>query len=377
MNENYRRVLVIGGGIGGLCAATALRQAGSEVDLVEVKPSWDIAGVGLIQPANALRALASLGLAEACMSQGFPYDSYRYCKADGSLMEQTPGPRVEGSPFPPYNGIRRSALHNILLDGAQQAGAQIRMGCHVVGWTQQPDRVEVRFSDGATGDYSLVVASDGIYSSTRRLLFGDTPSTRTQLTGQSVWRVNMPRPADVDYGVMMIGSNRKAGFIPVTQDSMYLLLVTHEEPGATMPRDRLPALLRERLAPFGGVVERTIHHIDDDTAVVYRPLEVVMMPAPWHAGRVLLVGDAAHASTPHLGQGAAMAIEDVVVLAELVGKQLALEHLMATYMQRRFDRATFIQTASLTIGEFELGRRPGMDLFALLAKARRSVVEAI
>jgi 2-polyprenyl-6-methoxyphenol hydroxylase-like FAD-dependent oxidoreductase len=111
--------------------------------------------------------------------------------------------------------------------------------------------------------------------------------------------------------------------------------------------------------------------------VVYRPLEVVMLPAPWHTGRVVFIGDASHASTPHLGQGAAMAVEDAVVLGELVAASTPVETLGDAFMARRYARATHIQNASFAIGEYEQGRLPDFDLLAVLRDARACAAEAI
>ncbi|MDX3905932.1 MAG: FAD-dependent monooxygenase [Pigmentiphaga sp.] len=370
-NSVYPRILVAGGGIGGLAAATALRQAGCEVDLVEIKTTWEVAGVGIIQPANALRALDTLGLADACLARGFGYDSYRYLAADGSLLNEMPGPKAAGAHRPAYNGIARRALQEILLTAARDAGARLHSGCAIESLQQDEHGVDVIFSDGRAQRYACVVGADGIYSWLRRTLFGT--GIRARPTGQSVWRVMMPRPSWMTWGVMMVGERSKAGFIPISQDQMYLLLVTQEEPGAFMPPGRLHDLLAERLKGFGGMVPEASRTIDGPAGIVYRPMEVVMMPPPWHRGRVMLIGDAAHASTPHLGQGAAMAIEDAVVLADLVRRGLPWEALVANYMQRRFDRATFIQGASFRIGEFEQGREPGLDLFALLGRARETM----
>lgn len=373
-HSKVSKVLIVGGGIGGLMAVTVLRRAGCEVDLVEAKADWQQAGVGIIQPANALRALDSVGLAQACLDAGFAYDGYDYLDAQGKLLHAGPSPKVAAH-LPPNNGILRSRLHEILLAAARASGASLRSGLTWSSMREDAEGVDVEFTDGSAGRYGLVIGADGIYSPLREKLFGLAYAPQT--TGQSVWRLTMQRPAHMRRGVMQSAPNRKAGYIPLSQDLMYLLLVTQESPDRQMTREELPALLRERLQGFGGLVAETMTQITDDCEVVYRPLEIVRLPSPWYVGRTILIGDAAHASTPHLGQGAAMAIEDAVVLAELVAAGLAGEALGQAYMKRRFARASEIQEASIQIGEYEQGRAPGLDLQALLARTRACAAEAI
>lgn len=372
MSREYERALVIGGGIGGLTAAVALARQGCQVDLVEVQKESKVSGVGIIQPSNALRALDSLGLAQACIEQGYAYDRYDYMDAAGNVVNSVPGP-LAAKHLPAYNGIFRGRLQNILLNAAKASGVSIRMGTTMTELAQNADEVTVRFSDGTSGKYGLVVAADGIYSACRMSLFG--LSARPQATGQSVWRVTMPRPAEVTSGVMILGKNSKAGYIPLSAEHMYLLLVTQEDPQKFFSREELRGALLQRLEGYGGLVEKSRAYVTPEADIVYRPLEVVMLPAPWSKGRVLLIGDASHASTPHLGQGAAMAIEDAVVLAELVGKGVPGDQLGSAWEQRRVERASFIQNASIAIGDYEMCKKPDLDLFGLLAQVRARYVE--
>jgi 2-polyprenyl-6-methoxyphenol hydroxylase-like FAD-dependent oxidoreductase len=368
------KVLVIGGGIGGLAAATALCQAGVRVDLVELKAEWGRSGVGIIQPSNALRALDSIGVARKCLAVGHPYDRYDYMDAGGKILSAAPGLKAVPD-FPAFNGIVRGELHDILLAAAQSAGASIRMGTSVASHAQDADGVDLVFTDGRRGRYDFVVAADGIYSPMRERLFGG--AVRARLTGQCVWRLTMPRPAPFTQGVMMVGAHRKAGFIPIGREAMYLLLVTEEPEGTHFTHEQLAPALLDRLQEFGGLVDEVRQYIVPGADIVYRPMEVVMLPAPWHVGRIVLIGDAAHASTPHLGQGAAMAIEDAVVFAELLRSGTPADEVGPAYMARRYERACQIQNASLAIGEYELGRRPDLDLFATLAQARARAIQPI
>jgi 2-polyprenyl-6-methoxyphenol hydroxylase-like FAD-dependent oxidoreductase len=120
-----------------------------------------------------------------------------------------------------------------------------------------------------------------------------------------------------------------------------------------MPNDRLHLLLRERLEEYGGIVSKLRDQITDPAAVVYRPMEVLMMPYPWHRGRVVLIGDAAHSGTPHLAEGAAMAIEDSVVLAESLADAADVESALDRFVRRRMPRAQLVYETGLRLSEWE------------------------
>jgi 2-polyprenyl-6-methoxyphenol hydroxylase-like FAD-dependent oxidoreductase len=129
-----------------------------------------------------------------------------------------------------------------------------------------------------------------------------------------------------------------------------LLLVTNEPDNPRMPADRLHLLLRDRLAQFGHLVAPLRESLTDPRSVLYTAIEEIIMPPPWHRGRVVLIGDAAHASSPHIAQGAAMAVEDAVVLAELAGSGAPVPELLDRFMQRRYQRCKFVQDTSRQVG---------------------------
>jgi 2-polyprenyl-6-methoxyphenol hydroxylase-like FAD-dependent oxidoreductase len=126
-----------------------------------------------------------------------------------------------------------------------------------------------------------------------------------------------------------------------------------------MPQDRLHVLLRDRLREYGGIIANLREQITDPDGVVYRPMETLLLKPPWHRGRVVLIGDAAHASTPHLAQGAAMAIEDSVLLAELLARSGNVEHTLQEFATRRYPRCELAINAGLQMGEWEMAEWQG------------------
>lgn len=364
-----KKALIVGGGIGGLSAGVALRQAGIETDLVELHPTFDVYGVGIIQPSNALRALDALGLADRCLERGSPYGPVNMCLSNGFQVAQVGTPPL--GRLPVHNGISRRLLHAVLLDGAQANQVSIRMGITVERLDNDPDGVTVTFTDGTVGRYDLVVGSDGVYSKVRSLVLGDyTP----RYTGQSVWRYAFPRPAELDTGYIFLGRQSKVGLIPMTADTMYMFVVSAEGADPKIPEaelvPRLKALVAEYDAPM---VRAVVEQITDPKGVIYRPLETLLLPAPWYKNRVLLIGDAVHATIPQLGQGAGLAIEDAVVLGELAQAGHTVSAMLETFMNRRYDRCKMIVDASNTLGEWEQldwqGQLPeGANMGALMGK---------
>ena len=373
-----RNVLVIGGGIGGLTAGVALRQAGIETDLVEVKPELSVYGVGIIQPNNTLRALDKIGLAQRCVELGTPFPGWRIHDADGNFLMAAPNGNSAAPNFPPINGITRPDLQRVLHDAAVAHGVAIRLGTHVVAIESGADAVAVELSDGTKRSYDFVIGCDGLYSDTRTRLFGD--AVKPHYTGQAVWRYNLHRPKRVEWGEVHYGIGCKVGLTPLKPDLMYMFLVTPEPDNPHMPVEGLAARMRERLQHYGGFIGELREQITDDAGVVYKPLENALMPQPWHKGRTLIIGDAAHATTPHLAQGAAMAIEDAVLLGELLGRDEPVAALLDEFMRRRYLRAKFVVDSSDQIATWELEdwagiRNSNAELGALLHSATEQLLE--
>lgn len=352
-----KRVLVVGGGIGGLTAAIALKAKGIEAEIVELNPHWSVYGVGIIQPSNMLRALRGIGLGDECLAQGRGFKGWRYYDAEGNQKFEAPSENVAGSGYPAVNGITRTTLHKILTEKTLAQGTPVKLGVTLESWSEGPHGVDVVMSDGTTGRYDLVVASDGAYSKMRTRLFG--AGYEPHFTGESVWRYNFERPRDLDWGGMFYGKKSKAGLVPLSETLMYMFLVTAEPGNPRLPADQLHVLLRERLAEYGGIVGRLREQVTDPTAVVYRPMEVMALPHEWHKGRVLLIGDAAHSGTPHLAQGAAMAIEDAVLLAEMLAHCSDVEDTLKAFEERRRPRALLVYETGLKLVEWEMAEFSG------------------
>ena len=349
---NSKKVLVVGGGIAGLTLAIALRRRGIDADIVELQPQWNVLGVGLSLTGPALRALKTIGLIDQCVGAGFGWDRIVFADAAGRQFGSLNMPRLCGPDHPATVAIARPALHDVLFRSAHELGVSIALGTTVSSLKQSSDAVEVEFSDGKRAAYDFVVGCDGIRSTVRSLAFSDVPEA--SFTGLAVWRANMPRHKDVDCMQMFYGSSTKAGVNPHSRDEMFLFLVQPIRDTRRLPPDQMDALLREQLVEFSGdVMSYARECIDDPLDVDYRPMDAFLLPPPWHRGRVVVIGDAAHTTTPHLATGAGIAIEDAVVLAELLASDLAVAELFDRFMSRRFARCRLVVETAVKLGEME------------------------
>ena len=367
------KVLVIGGGVGGLAVAIGLHQRGVAVEVVERDKDWKVYHVGIIVQANFVRALNALGIGDAAVKAGCAYRGARFMTLGGDEIAQLPGDTaVDG--LPSDLGLTRPALHKVLTEKVLELGIPVRLGVTFATLTDHGDRVDATFTDGTSGTYDIVIGADGNYSAVRKQVF---PEAKPQYTGQGVWRYNVPRPADLDWSDIYLGKDKgKAGYCPLNEIEMYIFAV-FEEPGNPRFEPRtLADEMRKRLEGYGGLLGEAAQHVTDPDLVVYRPLEACILPDPWYKGRIVLIGDAAHSATPHLGQGAAMAVEDAVVLAEELANR-DVDAALRAFMDRRFERAKLVGTSSIQLGEWDMHPEAAGDPVELTDRIRKALAEPV
>lgn len=357
--SSINKVLIVGGGIGGLSLGIALRRAGIDAEIVELQKEFNVYGVGIIQQANALRALDALGVADEAMRRGSPYGNVKMCAPTGHQFAEIGIPPM--GRYPVHNGISRKILHDVLYEAAVENGVTFRMGLTVSEIENEGTRVGVKFTDGTEGSYQLVVGADGVNSKVRNMVFGEQ---KPHYVGSSVWRYAFKRPTELETGYMFFGKRTKLGLIPMTADTIYMFVVSAEgEDNPFIPEEELVSRLKTYVSEYPAkMVADLVDQITDPKGVIYRPLETLVMPAPWYKNRVLIIGDAAHATIPQLGSGAALAIEDAVVLAEELQKDQSVEAVLEAYMTRRFDRCKMVCDASVKLAEWEQMEWKGIQL---------------
>jgi 2-polyprenyl-6-methoxyphenol hydroxylase-like FAD-dependent oxidoreductase len=360
------RVLVVGGGITGSVAATALAQRGVDVDLVEIVPEWKGTGHGITLQGNALLSFREIGAWDRVRALGFSFDRVRLSRADGSPIVEITTPRTGGPDLPATMGALRSALQEVLSDAVRAAGVTVRLGLTVRDWTCDAAGADVTFTDGTSGRYDLVVGADGIRSRLRGQLGIETGP---KPTGISIWRILADRDDDMDCSELFYeGPRYKAGYSPISATQCYAYLL--EADGAWPDDGRPPgAVLRERSRGYAGRWARIRAQITDDMPVNYQRVESLLVADPWYRERVVIIGDAVHACPPLIAQGAAMCTEDAIVLAELVTSGEPVEAALKEFMRRRIGRVTMVVENSLTLAEWEINPgTPGADPARIMAQ---------
>lgn len=348
-----KTALVVGGGIAGMCTAIELRKRGVAVDLLELDKEWKVTGAGISINGAALRALKTIGVVEEVLELGAGSDGVNLCAANGTVVGQLPTPRIAGPDIAGAAGILRSVLAGILSRATVRAGVTVRLGTTIQSVEQEGDgRLFVRSSDGIDGRYDLLVGADGLYSKVRSTFFPGAPVPR--YTGQGSWRAVLPRDPETSAVSVFMGRATKVGVNPISQDQMYLFCLDNRPDNERIPEDQWKDLLTGLLMEFSGPMEKARERIKDSSLVVYRPLESLLLPPPWHRGAIVLVGDAAHATTPHLAAGAALGMEDAIVLVEELDKAGSIDEGAVAYTKRRYERCRMVVENSLRLGEIEM-----------------------
>jgi 2-polyprenyl-6-methoxyphenol hydroxylase-like FAD-dependent oxidoreductase len=352
---SVERILIVGGGIAGLSLATALHQRGFTPELVERSTEWRATGMGIGVLANGTRVLRALGVDDAVARKGAVLRRWRYCNAQGEILCDTDLEAVWGE-VGSCIGIERGVLHEALLAGA--AAVPTRLGVSVTGLMQYPDRVIADFSDGSHADYELVIGADGIHSAVRALAMDGPPPC---YAGQVVWRSVIPaRPRGVDDMTVVMGDGCFFGLVPVGGGRTYGFGgLDAPDPFADPPEGRLERV-RQRFAQLNGPVPEYLAALERDEQLRFDVIEWVD-PDRWHTDRVLLIGDAAHAGPPHMGQGGCMAMEDALVLSELLGGADTLDDALTAYVARRKPRTDWVQEQSRAALRFWLLPPPARD----------------
>ncbi|MFF7725798.1 FAD-dependent monooxygenase [Streptomyces sp. NPDC008001] len=375
-----RTAVVVGAGIAGLTAATALARGGWQVEIVEISPAEATSGWGLCLTGPSLRALAELRLADSCLTAGLGMATVTHVDASGDVVDRVQLPRLIGARQPAMAGIARPVLHRILYAEAERCGVVVHRGLTVLAVEQAEsarataetsEPVRVRLSDGTVRQAGLIVGADGIGSSARTLLGLDAS---VDYHGQMVWRALLPRPPWATGIHHFAGQTNTAGLVPISGNLAYVFLTENGVDQSFLPDAGLAQRLQQLLEPFPGRVEELRSLLTGSDSVVRRPVRTTFLEGPWHRGSGVVIGDAAHAPAPQMASGAALAIEDGLVLAEELGRHESVGEGLEAFTVRRRQRCRTVVETSVAIAGLEQAQRHH-DAYALVDACHQQMAE--
>ena len=357
-------IAIIGAGLGGLTCALTLARAGRQVTVYEQAPELGEVGAGITLSPNSSRIMIALGLEEGMRRLGVvpPLQLTQNLQTGKVLIERTRGDAVEAQYGAPYIHLHRADLHKLLASAleAAQPGA-IRLGHQLERISSDEDAADLSFTNGAAASAAVAIGADGMKSITRESLFATQPPL---FTGQVAWRGVLPRsalPDDVQALApgIWIGEKRLFMRYPIRDWELvnYAAFVNIEgwqEEGWAIPstREELLGHYADAEPRLKAMIEATPPELLFKWALHARePLE------SWIAGSVTLLGDAAHGMLPFMGQGAATAMEDGMVLARCL-TQFAKAEALRRYETARRERTTMVQTQSRLLGLQFQGKDP-------------------
>jgi len=351
-----QQITVLGGGIGGLAAATALAQRGAQVTVLEQADAITEVGAGLQIGPNGFAVIRALGVGEAlaqCSVRG-----QGMCLLNGTTA--APVFQLDFQRFAAdqhYYFVHRADLVNVLAHTAQQAGVEIMLSQQVADVTLQGDTTQIQMAKGEVLTPDIVIGADGLHSKLRVALNGDRPPFFTK---QVAWRTVIPATGDEPaVAKVYMGAGRHLVVYPLRGGTMLNIVAVQERDewaaeGWNFQDD--PANLQRVFADFGSEVQALLARVQ---TVYLWGLFRHPVAAKWHSGRSAILGDAAHPTLPFMAQGAVMALEDAWVLADSLEKADAIETGLRNYQTRRHTRASkVIDAASKNARNYHLPAGP-------------------
>ncbi|MEG3143154.1 FAD-dependent monooxygenase [Sphingomonas sp. RT2P30] len=349
-------------------AAIALARQGVKVDLIEL--AEQPLGASLAFAGRAAETLVELGIYDEVHATGTPFGP----DSTAASMHDATGRMVSAGPKrPTWEGavdavaVYRPVFLDVAGREAGRLGVRIRKGVTHQTIDDGEDAVTVTFTDGETGRYDLLVAADGISSKIRGLIFPEAP--KPQFSGQLSIRWMAPGPPIEGEGWYLSPVGR-LGFYRLPQNFVYVPAVIAMPEWRWLTDDDVRTIFLDLLDSMTAPAIRELRsRVTDESEFIGRPFEWIMVPGSWFKGRVLLIGDAAHATSAHMGMGGGMALEDAVVLGQTIGAAATLPAALDAFMARRFERVKLVVETSVKLGQLEQQGAPPSENMALLTKA--------
>lgn len=333
------KITIIGAGIAGLTTAIALRKSGFETEIFEAAPVIDHVGSGLGLAPNAFKALSVIGLADKIRRCGSKMYFFEIHNKNGKVLS-----KVSGNDFGENIAIHRADLHNALVE--EIPAGTLHTGKKASGFTEIGKTIRISFEDGTTHDTDFLIIADGINSALRNIV---APEATVTYSGYTCWRGVVDNPGKEMKGAYEIWDPKgRFGYVPLPGNRIYWFACIPAPEGKQLAHLTLDDLEKH----FGGF-GHTVRHLIGNTSpteVVYDDIREMEPLKNYSYGNILIIGDAAHAATPNMGQGACQAIEDAVVLARTMAKRPSVQRSFSSFEKKRLARTHYIIRQSGKIG---------------------------
>jgi 2-polyprenyl-6-methoxyphenol hydroxylase-like FAD-dependent oxidoreductase len=340
------KITIIGGGIAGLTTAIALQKIGFDVIVFEAAPALKEVGSGLSLGANAMLAFKKLGIMEEVMLKGKQLPSFSLLDEKGNLINRTETENWIKLYGADNFTIHRATLHQLLYSKCNKQSVYVNK--RVIDIEQKKGEITLTFQDGTVHTTDYVIAADGINSPVRKKV---VPNTQLRYAGYTCWRGVMKNSEiPIFESSETWGVKGRIGILPLTDDRIYWFACTNSKQNDAQFKNFKSKEIAEHFKDFHQPIPSIISQTKDED-ILWNDVSDLEPIHQYAYGNILLIGDAAHASTPNLGQGACQAIEDAIVLADEICKQPNIISAFKQFEKRRIKRTHFIVNSSRRLGE--------------------------
>ncbi|GIL22200.1 MAG: hypothetical protein BroJett042_07130 [Bacteroidota bacterium] len=353
--SNNRNVAIVGGGIAGLAAAIAFRKAGYTPVVFEAAETMKPVGAGLGLAANAIKAFDKLGIKNEIVERGRILSSFTIKDEKDKTITYTDSLKISREYGIDNFTIHRAALHEVLL--AQIPEVKLYTGKKCVDYVIKENNVQVLFKDGSSFDADYLIVADGIHSTVRQKL---VPGSAPRFAGYTCWRAVVDNTAlKINNSYEIWGSQGRFGAVPLADNQLYWFATVNSTANDTSFKNFTIADLKTWFTKYPQETAAILNSTPDD-ALIWNDIIDLKPISKYAFGNVLLLGDAAHATTPNMGQGACQAVEDAAVLYDELLKGGELSNVFLSFEKRRLKRTHFITNQSARIGKIAQATNPFM-----------------